>query len=368
MKLLALFVFLSCNLIVVAQLSYQFSPGFIAQECDDLLVLNEGFADTTKAKIHRQAVPGYQFLYRSKPLGFDNVWDLWLRSDSTVVITNRGTTTNPKSAFSNLYCAMMPHAGIIHLNDSTPFMYQIAGHIDAAVHAGFLAGFAFIARDAKPYIDSFYQAGYRKFLISGHSQGGAISNLMSSWLYYLEKEGIYAGIQIKNYTFATPKMGNMYYVYDFDHIMRGEWAFSVTNSNDMIPEVPFTTQQMLVDVNEPNPIHQLKDGLKSRKFIERVAIKYAVNNMRRKAEKSSKSYQKFLGKYTGKMLKDMVPGLSFPSPVNSTYFLRPGTSISLMPNDAYQKYFQGEKNPYFHHLFPAYRFLLRQQYLDVRPM
>lgn len=351
-------VFCLLSSVVSAQVTHTFSSGFNPQECDELLVLNEGFADTTKAWKFRTSVPGYQFLYRSKSLGLDNVWDLWVRDDSTVVITLRGTTPDQKSLLANAYCAMMPTKGIIKLTKTTSFDYKIAEHEQAAVHGGFLAGFAYLANDARPKIDSLYHAGYRNYIISGHSQGGAIAFCFSSWLYYLGKDNIYPAIKVKTYTSAAPKMGNMYFVYNYDNIMGHEWAFSVTNSSDPVPEMPFTTQQLLSDMNEPNPFVGLKKSLKSRPFIERVFLKSAVNNMRKKAEKSAKSYQKYLRKYSGKFLNGMVPDLEFPEPINSTYFLRPGVPISLIPS----KEEAGNTANFHHHLISTYRLLLSKSF------
>lgn len=348
-------------------MSYQFSSGFIAQECDDLLVLNEGFADTTKDKKFKTAIPGYKFIYRSKPIGLDNTWDLWLREDSTVVITLRGTTPEQKSMFANLYCAMMPSKGTIQLTKTSSFSYKIAEHERAAVHAGYLAGFAYIANDALSQIDSLYKQGYTNFLISGHSQGGAIAQIFSSWLHYLKKDKVYPNMNIKVYTMATPKYANMYYVYDYDNWMRAEWSFSLTNAYDPVPEVPLTTQ-MMTDINEPNPFSEIKKEFKKQPFIKRMVLNMAFNSMRRKAEKSSKSYQKYLGKYGGNYLKDLTPGLEMPKQVNSTYFLRPGVPISLVPDDLYFKFFKTQQNQYYHHLFPAYRFLLRRQYEGLTPL
>src|SRR5690606_19698819 len=99
----------------------------------------------------------------------------------------------------------------------------------------------------------------------------------------------------------------------------------------------------------------LKENLKSRPFIERVFLKSAVNNMRKKAEKSAKSYQKYLGKYSGKFLKGALPELEFPAPINTTYFLRPGVPISLIPSTE-----EAAKTAnFYHHLISTYRLLLK---------
>lgn len=361
-KLFFFIVALCVSNTIFSQLSHKFSPGFNARECDELFVLNEGFGDTTKEKKYKTAVPEYRFVYRSPAMGLDNVWDLWIRSDSAVVITLRGTTKDPKSLLADFYCAMIPAKGRIVLSETDSFDYKIAEHERAAVHAGFLAGFAYIANDALPKLDSLYKSGYRNYLVSGHSQGGALVYYFSAWLYYLEKDGVYPGMQVKAYATASPKIGNMYFVYDYDHIMRSEWAFSVTNSKDPVPEMPFTTQQLVSDMNEPNPLVALRKGLSQQPLMRRMFLKNAFNKMEKKAVKSSESYQKYLGKYCGKFINDMVPELKLPEPVNTTYFLRPGAPISLIPGRNYFDFFKENNGDYYHHGFKAYRFLLRQSY------
>lgn len=357
-------IFLFLTQITSAQLPYQFAPGFIPRECDEMLLLNDAFMNRVPVEKFADSVSlsEYRFIYRSPSMGLDNLWDLWIRSDSTVVLMLRGTTGDPKSLLADFYCAMIPAKGKVILSETESFDYKVAAHEQAAVHAGFLAGFAYIANDARPKIDSLYRSGYRNYLVAGHSQGGALVYYASAWLYYLEKDGVYPGIRVKAYATASPKMGNMYFVYDYDHIMRAEWAFSVTNSKDPVPEMPFTTQQLVPDMNEPNPLVEAKKGLKKLPLIKRMFLTSAYNKMNKKAIKSAKSYQKYLGKYVGGFINGMVPALQLPAPVNSTYFLRPGVPVSFVPDDNYFEFFKVNDGKYYHHGIQPYRFLLRQQY------
>lgn len=350
-----------------AQLPYKFSSGFNPRECDEILLLNDAFMNRVPVEKFADSVSltEYRFIYRSPSVGLDNLWDLWVRSDSTIVMMLRGTTSDPKSLLADFYCAMIPAKGRVALSETESFDYKIAEHDRAAVHAGFLAGFAYVAYDAQPKIDSLYKAGYRNFLVGGHSQGGALVYYASAWLYYLEKDGVYPNIKVKAYATASPKMGNMYFVYDYDHIMRSEWAFSVTNSKDPVPEMPFTAQQLIPDMNEPNPLVAAKKGLKKQPLFKRMFLTNAYNKMDKKAVKSSKAYQKYLGKFVGKFVGDMVPGLKLPEPVNTTYFLRPGVPISLVPKEAYFEFFKESGNDYYHHGIESYRFLLRKQYEEL---
>lgn len=342
-------------------------PAFNALEADETLVLFDAFMNRIPVKKYADSVglSDYKLLYRSKSMGLDNLYDVWLHKDSIVVLSLRGTTHDSKSLLADFYCAMVPGKGTIQLNDSTKFDYKIAADDRATVHAGFLAGFAFIANDFQPLLDSLYKSGFRQFMIGGQSQGGALVYYASAWLYYLSADGVYPDLILKSYAAASPKMANSYFVYDYDHWSRSEWSFSITNSFDPIPEMPLTTQQLIQDINASNPLVAAKSGLKSAPLLKRMVLKSAYNKMERKATKSSKSYQKYLGKYVGKFIGNKLPQLKMPEHVNTTYFMRPGVPVSLVPNDAYFNYFNAKKIEAYNHSIEAYRYLLRLQYSEL---
>ncbi len=350
--------------------SHSFGPGFDAAECDELLQLNTAFLDTTGQADFHDLAPGYRPDYRSASLGLDNAWMLWVRADSTVVILLRGTTADPRSLLADFLCAMSPAKGRVVLGPSDTVSYHLADLDRAAVHTGFLIGFAYLSREMRMRTDSLYARGYRNFLVAGHSQGGALCYYVSSWLYYLERDGVYPGIRVKTYASAAPKMCNMYFAYDYEHIMREGWAYSVVNSADPVPEMPFTTQQPEVDINQPSPVVMMQKRIGRLPFFERMVVKRAFNKMQKGAVRSSLAYQKYLGGYTGKFITDMMPGLAIPEQVNTTYFVRTGVPVSLIVNDAYRNYFRklSEQGPYYHHNPLTYRFLLREYYEGLPEM
>lgn len=355
------------SLDVMAQ-SYRFKPGFDSKECDESYLLNAAFLDTTANNSFPGFLEGYTFMYRSAAIGLDNVYDLWLRQDATVIITLRGTTANAKSIMADFYCAMFPAQGKITLEQNKPpFAYKLATDTKAAVHGGFLISFAFIAQDFQPRLDELYRKGYRKFLVCGHSQGGALCYYVSAWLMQLRKDKVYPDISVKTYASAAPKMGNVYFVYDYDNAMHGEWSYSIVNTADPVPEMPLTTQQLEIDMNTPNPLVNLAKRFDDLPFFKRIVLKHAYNSMRKKARKSSEAYQKYLGGYAGKIIKGMQAGMVLPEPVKTTYFLRPGVPITLSDNEAYRDHFKSAPN-YFHHGFDAYRYLLRQYYEGLPEM
>lgn len=343
--------------------NYRFESGFIAKECDDMLKLNFAFLDTTPKNQFEGFLPGYKFIYRSPGIGLDNAWDMWVRNDSTIVLVLRGTTANPKSILADFYCAMVPADGSIVFAPDDTLKYQLAAEKKAVVHAGFLIGFGYLAKDFAPKLDSLYQKGFHNYLVTGHSQGGALCYYISAWLNYLKKNGKYPRLGVKTYASAPPKMGNMYFAYDYDNITHAEWAFSIINTADPVPEFPFTTQQFETDMNEPNPMLNLIKRFEKAPSPLTTTLKKGFIKMQGDATRSSKTYQKYFGTYCRSLINQMLPGLSIPEPVNTTYFVRPGVTISLLVNDAYFKRYESDNDgPYYHHGVNPYRFLLRQYY------
>lgn len=346
-----------------AQISSTLLPGFDAPECDAIMSLNQFTVDSAAAsKFNKTGMYSFSRLHSSDSLGLDNAWQLWLREDSIPVILLQGTTADIKSILSDLYCEMMPATGTIYFSATDSFPYQLAKHPKAAVHAGFLMGFAYIVRELAPRVDSLYNKGIRNIIVSGHSQGGSLCYYVSAWLHYLRINNIYPDLMVKTYATAPPKTGNTFFVNDYDNITRSQWSFSVISSSDPVPEMPFTTQQLTIDMNEPNPLLILKKGFNQAPLLKRWVLKSAFNKMEKRARKSSEAYQKYLGKYVGGYLKNFTPGLILPPPVPSTNFYRPGVPISLMATDNYFAYFEKLGKKYFNHDIPSYRYLLQLYY------
>ena len=133
----------------------------------------------------------FKMVYRSPVIGLDNLWDLWTDNTSTTaVISIRGTTAKAESWISNFYAAMVPAKGELRLGKDDVFKYELASNPKAAVHVGWLLGMAYLSRDILPKVDSMYKKGIKNILLMGHSQGGAIDFLLTSYLYNLQKQHI----------------------------------------------------------------------------------------------------------------------------------------------------------------------------------
>lgn len=338
-------------------------PGFDKQEYLEMLRITTKLSDTSISITEPPSPISYRFEYRSAEVGLKNQWEMWIRKDSKVaVISLRGTVADAASWLENFYAATVPATGSLQLNDSTTFAYKLAESPEATVHVGWLIGMAHMAPGIADRIKTWRQKGIKEFIITGHSQGGALSFLLRSWLHYETQRGALPGdIVYKTYCSAAPKPGNMQYVYDYDFITRVGWSFTVVNAADWVPETPFSLQS-LHDFNAINPFTDVGKALQQQPLLARLYLNHAFNSMSRITRRSQKRFQKYLGRVVYKQVRKTLPQLRQPAYAPGSNFMRAGTPIVLMPDAAYAKEFVfNGKNIFIHHMpMPYYTLVLRQ--------
>jgi hypothetical protein len=220
-----------------------------------------------------------------------------------------------------------------------------------------------MAADIVKKVQATYAEGTKQLIIEGHSQGGALSYLLTSYLHYLVVDGtLPSDLVIKTYCSAAPKPGNLYYAYDFDNITRGGWAYNVVNIADWVPETPFAIQT-LKDINNVNPFMNLKDVLRKQNVLVRLYGSHLYNSMNRSSNKASKKFSKHLGKTICKQVRKYLPEYEQPKYVKSMNYARAGTAIVLAPGpDYYGKFPDTGSNIFRNHYFEPYRYLVQQAY------
>lgn len=335
--------------------------GFDIEEYKELLKVTARQVDTpwTEENVPVPYPNNYHFVYRSDIVGLDNLWDLWLHRDKKVAILSiRGTTANSVSWLENFYAAMVSANGQLTLANGKAFDYNLSNNPNAAVHAGWLLGMAHLSGNMLDKVDSLYQSGYKDFIILGHSQGGAISFLFRSHVYYLQQNNkLPKDITFKTYSSAAPKPGNLYYAYDYEHINFGGWAFTVVNAADWVPETPLSLQT-LQDFNKVNPFKNAASMLSNQPFPQNIVLKLVYNSLKKPGDKLLNRYQKYLGSEAFKMVNKNIPSYQEPSFYNSNNYMRAGTPIILMPDEEYKKQFPDNDSTIFIHHFPEpYLFL-----------
>lgn len=339
-------------------------PGFNGTEYTDMLALNFQRFDSAVVNPQIKIPPKYRIMYRSADLGMRNRWNMWYRNDDKVaVISLRGTIGELPSWMENYYGAMIPATGSLQLNDSTVFDYQLAADSTAHVHVGWTVGLAHMAPTIIEQIKIAYQKGIHSFIIIGHSQGGALATLTRSYLFYQTQKGILpADIEYKTYCSASPKVGNLYYAYDFDFITRNGWGFTVLNAADWVPETLFSVQTV-TDFNYLNPFKGIGPVLKTQPWPARWVIRYKYNRLRKGVKHAQRRFERNLGGMVYKFVKKTLPQLREPAYVHDNNYQRAGVPVILQPDAAYFSLHPNSgSNIFVHHMFAAYYMLAKKYY------
>lgn len=334
-------------------------PGFDKEEYQELMLISVQTAGNPEYTETFQSPKDYSVMFRSEPMGLDNLWDLWVHNNGTrAVISVRGTTEKTESWLLNFYAAMVPAKGQIKWGGDHVFSYQLSDDNRAAVHAGWLIGTATLADDILQKIDYLYSQGIKDFLIIGHSQGGGIAYLLTSHFLNLQKqEKLQKDIQFKTYCSAAPKPGNLYYAYDYEAKTQNGWAFNIVNAADWVPEVPISIQT-LDDFNETNPFIHADEIIAKQKLSTRIVLNHVYKKLNKPTRKAQKNYQRYLGDEAHKMVTEQIEGLEVPDYLPTSNYVRTGIQIVLQPDDAYFEAFPYDSTEIFtHHLHRPYLYL-----------
>lgn len=356
-------LFLAGIVLFIDIIAQSLQPGFNGHEYTDMLAINFQRFDSLAINPAIPAPSNYRVVYRSPSLGLRNRWNMWYRNDNKLaVISIRGTIGELASWLENYYAAMVPATGSLQVNDSTVFKYQLAAGQKAHVHVGWLIGLAHLAPSITDQVRLARRKGIREFIIVGHSQGGALAALASSYLFYLvQNDSLSKDISFKTYCSAAPKTGNLYYAYDFDFITRNGWAFTVVNAADWVPETPFSVQT-LADFNPLNPFVNINTAIKKQPFITRLFIRYKYKRIKNGVMHAQKRFERNLGGVVYKFVHKLLPQFKEPVYVHDNNYQRAGVPIVLQPDAAYYRQYPNTgSNVFVHHSFAAY-YLLAQQY------
>lgn len=355
--LISLFVALQFPKTAKAQ---SLTSGFDKSEYREMLLISaRSTADSAYYNLFPKPME-FTMVYQSAEMGLDNMWDLWTNKKGTAVISIRGTTVKAESWLANFYAAMVPAKGELKLSATDVFKYELAQNPKAAVHVGWLLSTAYLSRDMLPKIDSCYKIGIRNIIIMGHSQGGAISYLLTSYLNDLQKKNtLPADIRFKTYISAGPKPGNLYYAYDFESECH-DWALNVVNTADWVPETPISIQT-LHDFNTTNPFINAEETIKKQRFPKNLVMKHVFKKLDKPTRKAQHNYEKYLGEMTSKLLKSSLPEFVPPTYYESNHYVRTGTIIVLRADEAYYKLYPDKNEKIFgHHGHEQYLYLLEK--------
>lgn len=218
----------------------QVKPGFESDEAIDLIRLcnSQTFKDLYGSD--DDIIPSdYNQVYASTPNVMDNMFQVY-KNGRTGVIHFRGSTSHPNSWIENVYSAMIPAKGKMTIyNEERNYVFAEAD--SAGVHSGFVLGVSMMIEDVISQIDRLNSKGIYDFIITGHSQGGALAILTHSYLENLPSDRIGSKNTFKMYAFANPMVGNSEFVAEYnERFVEKEMAFRIINPKDIVPSMPIT--------------------------------------------------------------------------------------------------------------------------------
>lgn len=125
----------------------------------------------------------------------------------------------------------------------------------ARLQKSFRRRFESIRIDLDHWLEILSSNVYLNLYIAGHGRGAAIATLCAA---YLSNHPIYRElIQIKMYLFGSPKVGNSYFVKEFNQKFGSDsWCYNVRHSRDLVPFIPLAP---LLNPRQPRSLFCFKD-------------------------------------------------------------------------------------------------------------
>ena len=205
----------------------------------------------------------YTKVYTSDVYGLDNKYQIYT-NDDRLIITFRGSTDKMESWLENMYAVMIPAEDSITLNGKV-FNYKFAEDKHAAVHSGYALGIGFLIDDILLNINSLSKNDKKQLVITGHSQGGALANMLTAYLNNLPKEEIPNIASITTYAFAAPMVGNKEFVSEYNvRYYKTGISNNFINPVDPVPKLPISyndttyLSQNLKDIFTASPFNVKK--------------------------------------------------------------------------------------------------------------
>lgn len=225
-------------LLVAAAAKSQIRSGFDPLEARDLIQICNSFGYLDLYGSDSEILPkGYQKVYTSPAYGMDNKFQIYTKG-KTGVIHFRGSTTKQSSWLENLYASMIPVKDKISI-DGKVFSYQVGEKEESRVHAGYTLAIYFFKDDLLEQIRKLNKEGIYDFYITGHSQGGALAQIVRAYFAYLPEKELSKENNFKVYAFANPMVGNGSFAAEYSQkYCASEMSFLIHNPADFVTKLP----------------------------------------------------------------------------------------------------------------------------------
>lgn len=312
---------LSILFLNVLPLFSQFHEGYNQGEALEMIAICNSFTFQDVMGTDKPILPNnYKKIYQSEAIGMDNKWQL-LEGPGYAVINIRGSTTDPLSWMTNLYSAMIPANGSITLPNGRIVDYYLSDNPLANVHSGWTLAMAFLSEDIVSKIKEQNEKGVYYFIITGHSQGAAIAQLMRSYLENLPPDILDKKNKFKTYVFASPKPANTYFAQNYSNYYKNS-SFIINNPKDPVTNLPMSKDDdSFFDLEEAH--EQITDTNTS--YFKNLAIKavgriLTGNKDSLYIRKSGINIQKQLNKYMGTIqMPEYVADMDYTYPVTPIF-------------------------------------------------
>ena len=267
----------------------QIQSGFNKYEAVDMARLNSSFTFLDLYNSDASIVPNtYEKYYTSGVFGMDNKFQIYLK-DSTAIICFRGSTDKQISWLENFHAAMIPSRGTISVQGND-FNYCFANDTSASVHGGYALAMAYFHKDILFHINNLNRLGYYNIIITGHSQGGSLTNLLLAYLSNLPNGVLSDKNRYKVYAFAAPMVGNSAFRNEYNkRYCETGYSFNIINPDDNIPRLPMSLENSL---NNPSTSDYKKLALEAAFSIFEKSITKSVHKV---SLSTTKKIQKELG-------------------------------------------------------------------------
>lgn len=246
-------LFLNIAFLISIQSFAQIENGFNKEEVRDMISICNSFTFIDLYNSDAAILPkGYEKIYSSGVFGMDNKYQIYKKNE-IAVINLRGSTDKKISWLENFYSAMIPAQGIIKIAGED-FNYCFAKDTAAAIHSGYALGMAYLSKDLLYHINILNNQGIFNIIITGHSQGGALANVLRAYLENLSNYEISKNNKFKTYAFAAPMIGNKALIAEYnERYCTNNSSYNIVNPSDPIPNMPLS-------FNEDN---YMQDNLKN---------------------------------------------------------------------------------------------------------
>ena len=232
-------IFLGFSNISLAQLREGFDP----DEAKPLMAICNSYTFLDLYGSDSLIIPkDYRKVFTSEVIGLDNSFQVYVKG-KTGVISFRGSTAKTSSWLENFYSAMIPAQGIIKVNNRE-LPYIFAKDTAAAVHSGYALAAVLLGPVVVEQIKLLNSKGIYNILITGHSQGGSLANMLRSYLENLPEGEISSMNVFKTYAFANPMCGNKEFALEYNLCFSEmNMSYSIINPADLVPKMPMHFQE-----------------------------------------------------------------------------------------------------------------------------